>query len=170
MSLHVDVPVQNVCSFWVLIDIAVANFVGIETDIGIYPAAERSRRIETDYLEGSRGGSIQPELIRQGENIEYSKPAANGGLSVLEWIPGKSDAGFKVFRGRIAVDETIHMLRTTRAGWAWCDSGCGAIHNRCDFLDSVVGIFRESCEFVPDAHIDCQIGNDPPIVLNIAGK
>src|SRR5260370_21449107 len=62
------------------------------------------------------------------------------------------------------------MNGPTRAGGAGRNARCGAIRNRGDFLDYVVGIRRQGCEFVAQSHVHGKIWTEAPIVLNVPGE
>jgi len=47
---------------------------------------------------------LSANMKERGRTSKYSEPPANGGLSIFEWVPGKTDPRLKVFGGWIRLE------------------------------------------------------------------
>ena len=154
----------------ILIHITISDAIRIEADVGIDSAPQRVGFVEPDDLEWRSCRGIQTELIRQWQHIENAESAAHRRFSILKRIPGESNSRLKVFSRGVVPDEGVYMLRSTRTAGAGSHAGRGAINQCRNFLNPVVSVSRQSCEFITQPQINCQVGTKTPIVVNISGE
>src|SRR5579872_6468890 len=95
--LHVEIPLHDVVALRIVLEERTLRR-GRGEQWGT--ASEECSRTRVTDCAGSEEGCCHHigdhKLIRQRQNVEQSKPAANGRLAVSEWIPSKADAGCKI--------------------------------------------------------------------------
>src|ERR1700675_2881928 len=170
LPLDIEVPVQNIRSMRILVDVTISDGIRSKTDVRIDAISQCRVVIKSNDLKRSRSRGVHAEFGRLRQHIKYREAATHGRFPVLERIPRESDSRLEVFSGRVISDKGGDMLRTAWTAEAGRNSRCGAVHEGGDFLNPVVGISGQRCEFIAQADVKCQVRPETPIILNIARK
>ena len=139
----------------ILIHITISDAIRIEADVWIDAAPQGIGFVEPDDLKWRGCRSVQTEFIRQWQHIKNTEPAAHRGFSILKRIPREPNSWLKVLSGGVVPDKSVHMLRSAGTAQAGSDTGRGAINEGSNFLNPVVGISRQSGEFIAKLQIKC---------------
>src|SRR5580765_4816777 len=177
--LNVCVPVVDRCALRVLLDVAIADLLGVKADVGIRDSsAKGSCGVRSNNLEGRGSGGVECKLIGQGENVEHAESGVQGRLTIAKGVPCNAKARLEIFRGGIGRDGAVSTDRT-----AGCEAR-GTIRERGDLLESARGdgvsvdgitgdgmvILRSSGCFVAEAEVQGEAFRDVPVVLEVGGE
>src|SRR4029077_6795117 len=114
--------------------------------------------------------SIQSKFIRKRQDVEDAKTTTDGSFPVLERVIGEANSRFEISGCRVARDKAVDRNGAARTVQAWRNTGRGAIRDRRNLSDPVIGIFGQSRKFIAQTQVQRQVRANQPIVLNIYAK
>src|ERR1700692_2447919 len=104
LHLHVQVPLRDVISVRVWLDVGVAQGRRVlrEFDCARWKGERRQMVGSSVFKEGCYTHRKEFELIRQGKNIEDTKPGPYQETAVAERVPCHTESRLKIGLGRVS--------------------------------------------------------------------